>query len=301
MQDAPQAKSVRRHLFEVLLVTVVPLGLLAAGLFYLLWQSQERERERLQIQSTRLLAAAVDNALDGTVQRLNIFARQWTSSQASDAAMHRQSREVLAASPDWTTLSAFRADGTALFRADLAFDTPLQDIRLFDIWQPVIREQRALVSDTFISPSRGVQIASVGVPVVSGGKVTQVLVANLNLLWYDDLLNRQGALGGIAGIFDRNWKFVARTVEGDKRRGTDPTRALVEDIKRSPEGIGRYTNLNGTAVYTSWTGSRHGWWVAFATPSAPVDNAFWTYFAAFSLAWAAVAALGVAYAMRTKD
>ena len=42
-------RSIRWHLFQVLLVTIVPVGLFAAGLLYLHWQAQERERERAQI------------------------------------------------------------------------------------------------------------------------------------------------------------------------------------------------------------------------------------------------------------
>ena len=44
-------------------------------------------------------------------------------------------------------------------------------------------------------------------------------------------------------------------------------------MKRSPKGIGRYPSLDDTYVYTSWTRTRHGWWVAFATPAAPIDGA----------------------------
>ena len=68
-------------------------------------------------------------------------------------------------------------------------------------------------------------------------------------------------------------------------------------MKRKPEGIGRYTNLNGTSVYTSWAPSRHGWWVALATPTAPVEGALWTYLAVLGCLWAAMVAVGVAYAV----
>ena len=81
--------------------------------------------------------------------------------------------------------------------------------------------------------------------------------------WFDELLARQGR-GGLAGIFDRNFKFVARTVEGDQRRGTDGAPALIADMRRQSEGIGRYDSLTGTGVFTAWTGTRHGWWVAVA-------------------------------------
>src|SRR5204863_167122 len=71
-QPAPQAqgyggfcvkrrRGIRWHLFQVQLVSMVPIGLFAATLLYLHWQVQEHERQRSQIESVRLLAAAVDN------------------------------------------------------------------------------------------------------------------------------------------------------------------------------------------------------------------------------------------------
>jgi signal transduction histidine kinase/ActR/RegA family two-component response regulator len=132
--------------------------------------------------------------------------------------------------------------------------------------------------------------------VVRGGKVTHVLLAALNLRWYDELMTRQGR-GGLAGIFDRNWKFVARSAEGDQRRGTDGASALIADMKRAPEGIGRYDSLSGTGVYTSWSPTRYGWWVALATPAAPVESAFWRYLGVLGALWAAMVAAGIAYAL----
>jgi len=169
-------------------------------------------------------------------------------------------------------------------------------MKLLEQWRPVVAEKRAVITDIFTSPSQGNKTAAIGVPVVMGGKVTHVLVAILNLRWFDDLMTRQGR-GGVAGIFDRNWKFVARSAEGDARRGTDPAGPLVADMKRKPEGIGKYTSLDGAGVYTSWAPSRHGWWVAFATPSAPVESAFWTYLGVLGFLWVVVVAAGVAYAI----
>jgi signal transduction histidine kinase/ActR/RegA family two-component response regulator len=290
-------RSIRWHLFQILLVTIIPVGLVGAALFYLHWQAQERERERSQIESVRLLATAVDNALDSTVQRLNIFARQWASGRTSDAEMHARAVEAVAASPDWANMVAFRADGSPAFRAEAPFGTPLPKMTLFAPWRAAVEEGRPVVSDIFTSRSSGDRIVGIGVPVVRDGRVTHVLIADLNLRWFDKLLTSQGA-GGIAGIFDRHWKFVARGTEGDRWRGGDPSPPLIEDMKRRPEGIGRYSSLNAMPVYTSWTPSRHGWWVAFATPSAPVDNAFWTHLVVFGLMWAAAAAAGIAFTLR---
>ncbi len=287
---------IRWHLFQGQLVAVVPLGLLAALLLYLHWQAQEHERERSQIESVRLLAAAVDNALDSSAERLSILARLWASDAVDDRVLYAQTKEALAANADWSNILAFRADGTGVFRADEPFGMPVPPNERLAMWRPVLAERRPVVSDLFAA-QRGL-VVSVGVPVIESGVVTHFLVADLELHWYDKLLTRQGLpQGAVAALFDRNFKFVARSVEGEERRGQDPTRALVEDMQRgATEGLERYTNLNGTAVYTAWTFTRHGWGVGFATPSAPVANAFWMHLAVFGALWVVALLGGLAYA-----
>jgi signal transduction histidine kinase len=289
-------RSIRWHLFQVLLVCVVPLGVFAAALLYLHWQAQEEQRERAQVESARLLSAAVDNALDSTVRRLSIFARVWAANPAADAGIYAQARAALAVNPDWSNIAAFRADGSGVFRSDEMFGATVPAMRLLEQWRPVLEEQRPVVTDVFTSRASGRKVVAVGVPVTRDGKLTHVLIAVLNLRWYDELMTKQGR-GGLAGIFDRNWKFVARSAEGEERRGSDGAGALIEDMKRAPEGIGRYDSLSGTGVYTSWGATRHGWWVALATPAAPVESAFWRYLGVLGALWAAMVAAGIAFAM----
>jgi signal transduction histidine kinase len=281
----------------MLLVSMVPIGLLAGALLYLHWRVQEHERERSQIESVRLLAAAVDNALDSSVERLAIFARLWSSSPLREEAIYVQAKEAVKANADWANILAFSADGRGVFRADAPFGAAMPSGPQFELWQPVFAERRPVISDIFPGPNGGAQIVAVGVPVIRDGKVTHVLIAELDLDWYDRLMARQGLpAGAVAGLFDRSFSFVARSTEGPARRGQDPSPALVKDMKRKPEGLARYTNLNGTAVYTAWTFTHHGWGVGFATPSAPVDNAFWHHLALFGFLWAAAVAAGMLYA-----
>jgi len=292
-----QCRGVRWHLFQVQLVSIVPIGLFAAALLYLHWQVQEHERQRSQIESVRLLAAAVDNSLDSSVERLSIFARLWSSSSLSEEAIYAQAKEALKANADWANILAFGADGRGVFRADAPFGAEMPSGPWFDVWRPVFSERRPVVSDVIIGPRRGIQIVAVGVPVIRDGRVSHVLIADLDLSWYDRLLNQQGQpVGAVAGLFDRNFNFVARSTEGDARRGQGPSPALVADMRLQPEGLRRYTNLNRTAVYTAWTFTRHGWGVGFATPSAPVDDAFWRYLLLFGFLWAAAVGAGMLYA-----
>ena len=266
-----RGRGIRWHLFQVLLLSILPIGLFAAGLFYLHWRAQEHERERSQVQLVRLLAAAVDNALDSTVERLSILASLWGSSPVSDEDFYARAKDALRNNADWSELRPLRTDDEILGGGKQAA-SPL------DVWRRVITDRRPLISNVLLDPETGTQSVYVGVPVVRDGKVTHVLIAKLDLRWYDRLLTRQGLpQGGVAGLFDQDFKFVARSVEGSERRGGSPSEALVGDMKQKREGIGRYTNLNGVTVYTAWSFSRHGWGVGIATPAAPIEDPFWKH------------------------
>src|SRR5690606_9872614 len=216
-----KGRSIRWHLFQVQLVSIVLLGIFAALMLYLHWQVQDEQRQHSQIQTVRLLAAAVDNALDSTVERLAIFARLWSTSSISEEAVYHQARSALAANEDWANILAFDANGRGVFRVDAPFGTPVPESRRFDVWGPVFEERRPVVSDV-LEGTRSLVVA-VGVPVVIGERVQYVLVAALNFDWYDRLLNEQGqADGAVAALLDRNFRFVARSNEGDERRGTGP-------------------------------------------------------------------------------
>lgn len=290
-------RGIRWHLFQVQLISVLPIGLLAAVFLYLNWSAQDRERQRSQIESVRLLAVAVDNALDSSVERLSIVARLWSSSTLSEEGVYEQAKLALGGNADWADVVAYDARGRGVFRTTAPFGTQIGELRS-DVWKRVFAQAEPVVTDTYVSMHDGQPRPSVGVPVMRGKRVAYVLIARLEPRWYDDLLAKQGqAKGAVAGLFDRNFKFVARSVEGVARRGQDPTPALIRDMKDRTEGLARYVNLNSTPVYTAWTFTRHGWGVAYAIPSGPVDAAFWYHLLVFSFLWAAAVAGGMLYAL----
>jgi hypothetical protein len=107
-------RGIRSHLFQVQLVGIVPIGLFAAALLYFHWQAQEHERQRSQMETVRLLAAAADVSLDSTVERLSIFARLWSSSWLSEQSVRAQAKEALGANADWSSIVAFDPAGHLL-------------------------------------------------------------------------------------------------------------------------------------------------------------------------------------------
>lgn len=290
-------QGIRWQLFQLQLVSLVPIGLLAALLLYLHWHAQERERQRAQIESVRLLAVAVDNALDSTVQRLGILAQVWGTGSLNSADVHAQAKRAVAGSTDWAGVVAFHATGRSVFSTRAPYGAPVEGMRL-DIWWPVLAERRPVVSDLVAEPSGKDWRVRVGVPVIQGNEVAYVLIADLDLDWYDRLLTEQRQVqGAVAGIFDRSFKFVACNKESVMRRGQDPTLELVRNMRARPEGVARYVNLNGERVITAWTFTGVGWAVGWSVPSAPVDKVFWNYLLVLGLLWATAVGGGMLYAM----
>jgi signal transduction histidine kinase/ActR/RegA family two-component response regulator len=295
--DVSTRRSIRWHLFQVQLVSIVPIGLFAAAMLYLHWQVQENERERSQMESVRLIAAAVDNALDSTVERLSIFARLWSSTDLSEEAIYGQAKVALKANADWRNIVAFGADGHGVFRTDLPFGATVPASIHPELLEPVVMRRTPVISDVFYGTGAGLPLVAVAVPVVPGAVVTHVRMASLDINGYDRLLAQPGQPdGAVAGLLDRNLKFVARSLEGEMRRGEDPAPGVADDMRVNREGLKRYVNLNGTPVYNAWTLTRHGWMAGFATPSGPVDNAFWNHLLVFGFVWLAAMSAGVLYA-----
>jgi signal transduction histidine kinase len=290
-------RGLRWHLFEVLLLGILPVGLFAAALLFLNWRAQEQERRTIQIETARVLAAAVDNALDSTIQRASILARLWAAQPGDHRRVYEHALTALPGNPDWSSILAFKASGEMVFRTELPFGAPSGGARLRGYSAEALRVNRPVVSEIFTSSERQRSTVGVAVPVSRDGAATHVLIVGLKLDWFDELLSRQGLPpGAIVGIFDGALRFVARSHDGRERRGAGPAPGLDKDMRASAEGLGRYPSLDGDSVYTSWARTRHGWTVAFATPAAPIDGALARHLWMLGGLLAAVIAAGFVFA-----
>jgi signal transduction histidine kinase/CheY-like chemotaxis protein len=127
------------------------------------------------------------------------------------------------------------------------------------------------VSNVFVSPVSGEPIVDVGVPVERGGVVKYVLVAGVAPAVFGDLLQGQH-VRDVAGVFDADYRFVARGRDMAKYIGQQPVGPLLDAMRQRPDaGIGRFESYDRQAVYTTWRRSRMGWTVAVAVPAGAVE------------------------------
>lgn len=72
--------------------------------------------------------------------------------------------------------------------------------------------------------------------------------------------------GGVASIYDRNLRIIARSVAAESNVGTLPGKALLDAMKIAREGATRTNTREGLPVFTTWTTLDNGWWIATGTP-----------------------------------
>src|SRR5512134_995591 len=172
-------RGIRSHLFQVLLLGILPVGLFAAALLFVNWRSQEEQRRAIQMETTRVLATAVDNALDSTIQRAAILARLWAARPNEARQIYEHAMGALAASPDWDTVIAFDAAGEMLFRTDLPFGERPRNTVLRDYTRTALKSNQPAVSEVFLSSVRKQPSVGVAVPVSRDGVASHVLDVGL--------------------------------------------------------------------------------------------------------------------------
>ena len=66
--------SIRRYLTLIVLSALLPMGLLAAGLMYYLWENQQGQRNQELVQRVRAMALVVEGELSSSIDRLRVLA-----------------------------------------------------------------------------------------------------------------------------------------------------------------------------------------------------------------------------------
>jgi signal transduction histidine kinase/ActR/RegA family two-component response regulator len=276
----------------IVLSALLPTGLFAAGLVYFLWDYQQTQRHQEQLGRVRALASLVEGEVQSTVARLQVLSSDRQLHESSLEAFHERLQEQLRQSPDWSNLVLLSPEGQ-LLNASVPYGTPLPmsgnhdyQRRAFDSGEPVI-------SDLFTARVRGKQTVGVALPVMREGKVAYVLVAGLMLDHLSTRLSSVVPSEGVAGLFDRQHRFIARSRDPQRYIGKPPGELLLEAMKDQHEGVLRSLTREGEPTFTAFTRLGEGWHIAVATPSAPLDGALARYLTLVGGAWLTMLGLGL--------
>jgi signal transduction histidine kinase/CheY-like chemotaxis protein len=272
----PRPRPLRFHLLRLALAGLIPTALFAGALMVLLWRQQQTELFRSLEDTARAVSLAVDREVEISIKRLEVLSNQDTFREERWEEFDRQCRRLVAISEDWVNVLAFTAEGQELINVRLGYaGPPKPQPESLEYVQQVIRERRPMISNLFVSPHTGEQVVHVAFPVFREGRPPLVLAASLNLGGFDRLLTDQSTRQreGIAAIFDRNLRFVARSRDSHEYLGMLPVEPQREGLLQQDSGTRRLPTYDGPDVYSAWTRSEsNGWVVSYGVPAAPVET-----------------------------
>jgi signal transduction histidine kinase len=256
-------------LTTLVLVTAVPLAVLAGWLTRTSARQQRTLIHGQNIEKARAVSAAIDLEVERTMGALIALS---TLDPIDQADLHHFTQIAARLLPIHRSWQAVRlVDRQVRIVAstepgDVIFGDPEWISRIFETG-------RAAVS-TVRRRSDGAWIVNVGVPVMRAGKVRYVLAARVGANALTESLGRQPTPeGGVLTLLDAEQTILARTRNADRYVGAKPTQDLVERARNAPSGSSRTVLLEGIPAYSAWFRSPvTAWTVGLGMPSEAIDR-----------------------------
>jgi len=292
----------RRRLFLLAAVAIVPLALVSGIGLYLLSVQQRAQVERVSLELARAVATAVDAELRSSVSVLEALAAVLTLERNERAAFHERARRVLETQPTWAAISLTDPAGTRVADTRYPPGGELPTIAERESFEQVVRTRAPAIGGLARSAG-GPLLFAVRVPVLRDGTLHYVLSVSVRPEAIRDVITRQQVPSDwVISIFDQHGRRVARSRAHEESLGgpaSPSLQALL--VQGAKDGIGPTYTLEGARIYTPYSRlSPSGWTAALGLPAAVVEGAMYRSLAVYggglllSLALGTLAALLVA-------
>jgi signal transduction histidine kinase/CheY-like chemotaxis protein len=269
--------SMRGYLLLLVFSVAIPGALFAAILLQRYYNSEVARINQDLLNNAHQLAQTVDRDLAGLQATLQTLALSRAVAVGDHEAFYRQATQVR----DYVGAHVMLRDaaGRHLVNTRVPFGTPLPSEELPGDRE--VREHRKpVVSGVVIGSAAGEPVYNITAAVLQDGQLTRLLSLSLPPERLAELLKQGLDPGHIAGIFDRDGLFLARSErQGDfvGRRGPETFLSQM----RGNEGNFGATNVTGDSVSVAYARSNlSGWAVVTSVPDkasrASLHRALWT-------------------------
>ncbi|MGH7278355.1 MAG: hybrid sensor histidine kinase/response regulator [Candidatus Rokuibacteriota bacterium] len=264
--------TLRAHLIALVIAAILPISVFAAAAVVFQWHQQRDESTASLGETVDATLLAVEGELESAVTILEAMAASRPLTSGNVREFYAEAGAMLPTHRGWRTIILIAPAGDQIFnlRAPIGTTLPRADLSRGYL-RTAARDRRAGISDLFVGRVSGTPTLHVAVPVERDGALKYVLVAGIAPEVFGRSLQGEH-VRDVAGVFDREYRFIARSREPEKYLGQRPVAALLEAMGQRPEGgVGRFESYDEQAVYTTWRRSGIGWTVAVAVPAASVE------------------------------
>ncbi len=259
--------TVRRMLWWLALLCVLPGATVGASLIWMDAQRRQAEAEQTALTAARAMASTLDRDLASIVATLNVLATEPTLRQGDLAAFQQRAAETLVHQniTNYVLIDRHFQQRVNTLRP---WGTPLPTVAGPPELRHITEAGEVVLSDLFIGPVTGQPIVGLGVPVYVAGEVAYSLNVGIEPERLSQIL--QGARlpdHWVGAIIDRQGRVVARTRLNERYVGRQATADLMHALRQHPQGTVKTHTLEGIPSLGAFRRlEQFGWTVAIGIP-----------------------------------
>lgn len=238
-------------------------------------RDQRAAAEREVLQRTEAMIAEVDGALQRTLGAIDVLSSARSVGQRDWQSFYERLQQVRSGEADWVTVALIDvATGRTLLDLRRPYGAALGGLEL-----PVPRnrpDQRRAFAGGVGGAGGGCPCALAHRFISEGGRPRYLMTVAINPLPFQRLLLRETEAGRVGGLFDRDGRFIARTIDFRRRIGTPGTSYVQRAIRTARSGIYRGRTWEGFESYTAFaTSPLSGWSAHIAFSTRLIDSPRW--------------------------
>ncbi|HKQ31243.1 MAG TPA: cache domain-containing protein, partial [Burkholderiales bacterium] len=201
----------RRRLFLLAAVAIVPLAVTSGFGLFVLAKQQQTQTERAALEISRALLTGVDAELGRLTAVLQTLASSPLVDNKNFQAYHELLRRIVGTQPHWLAIVLARPDMTSVLNTRFVYGSPLPDIVERETFEQIVRRATPVIGYLIKDPTGNIAFA-VRVPIVKNGKLLYVLTGIVKPESILEVMKRQRLPDDwVASAFDTKNVRVARS------------------------------------------------------------------------------------------
>jgi signal transduction histidine kinase/CheY-like chemotaxis protein len=265
----------RRRLFLLVAVGIIPLAVMSGIGLYLLARQQRIQAWQVGLEFARALGTAVEAELRSSASVLTSLSTSLALDAGDVAGFRERAGRVVSTQPHWAAITLSDLAGKALVDTRVPHGTAPPPSIVEKSFEAVVKTRRPAVGNLMGTPP-GAMTFPVRIPVFRKGELGYVLTALVKPEGIRDVVNRQNLPDDwIISIFDANGRRVARSRAHEENLGGPASPSLQALMATGgQQGIGQTVTLEGEPIYTTWVRLQDSGWSAVpGVPAALVEAA----------------------------
>lgn len=265
---------IRSQLFVLTITAILPVAVFA---LFAVAQLAERERSNFKQQVSDQvisLTSAVDAELGNVIGVLETLATSRALDTGDIRTFYDQASRVASMQPGWNAVQLALPSGEQVAHTLKPLGSKLPRVKDTTSLDEVRHSGAPAVGNIVTGAFTNQYVVPVRVPVLRNGEIKYVVTASISPLAFSNLLKAEHVPGEwIAGIVDREGRYIARAPGGEGLVGQPAEKTYLQHIGRAEPSAFYTHTIDGQDVYGSFRRSRLGGWViGVAMPEGALDE-----------------------------